>query len=205
MSFTLLPLIKSDVPACVQIYFDAFQNPHSLACWPRIPSVRQGWEEMFYKELQDPRAHFLKVFDVETGRMVGFAKWVEPTPGETPEFDSPQWPEGADVDLCNETFSEWARQHKEMMGDRGHWYLEIVATDPKYQGKGAGRLMLKYGCERADRDVVEAFVEASPEAVGLYEKMGFREAGKTDTFIDNERVKAVWYRNLFMVRPPKNA
>jgi GNAT superfamily N-acetyltransferase len=79
----------------------------------------------------------------------------------------------------------------------------MLATDPAYQGKGAGSLMMKWGLNQADEKGWEAYLEASPDAVPLYEKFGFREAGRTDTFIDNERVKATWYRNLFMIRPGK--
>jgi ribosomal protein S18 acetylase RimI-like enzyme len=80
--------------------------------------------------------------------------------------------------------------------------LEIVAADPKYQGKGAGSQLMRWGLEQADAQGAEAYLEASPEAVPLYRKLGFEEADKIDTFIKNERVDGVWYRNLFMIRQP---
>ena len=80
--------------------------------------------------------------------------------------------------------------------------LELVATDPKYHGQGAGTLLLQYGCSRPDEDAVEAYLEASPDAVRLYEKMGFVEAQRSDTLIEKEGVPGVWYRNLFMIRQP---
>ena len=64
--------------------------------------------------------------------------------------------------------------------------------------------MLRWGTQKADGQNVEAYLEASPDAVPLYEKFGFREADRTDTLIDNERVKATWYRNLFMIRQPQS-
>ena len=82
--------------------------------------------------------------------------------------------------------------------------LEIVATDPAYQGRGAGSQLMRGSLKQADQQGVEAYLEASPDAVPLYERLGFVEAGRTDTFIDNERVKGTWYRNLFMIRPPQN-
>lgn len=60
--------------------------------------------------------------------------------------------------------------------------------------------MMQWGLEQADAQCREAFLEASPDVVSLYERAGFREAGRVDTFIDNERVKGVWYRNIFMIR-----
>jgi hypothetical protein len=64
---------------------------------------------------------------------------------------------------------------------------------------------MKWGLKQADEQNIEAYLEASPEAVPLYEKLGFREAGRTDTFIKNERMAGVWYRNLFMIRPAQHA
>lgn len=81
--------------------------------------------------------------------------------------------------------------------------LEIIAVDPASQGKGIGSQMLDWGATKADGSAHEAYLEASPEAVSVYEKFGFREAGRTDTWIENERVPGVWYRNLFMIRPAR--
>ncbi|OQO15241.1 hypothetical protein B0A48_00624 [Cryoendolithus antarcticus] len=191
-AFKLLPLTAEDAHRCVDIYFAAFQNPHSLACWPRVPSIRAFWEHMILDELAEPGAHWLKavvtspgastndVPDLNTAqRIAGFCKWVAPKPGQVPDTTLPQWPAEADD-------------------------LEIVATDPAYQGQGAGSQILRWGTERADADDVEAYLEAAPDAVRLYEKSGFREAGRTDTYIENERVKGEWYRNLYMLRPRRD-
>ncbi len=221
MSFDLQPLTAADVPNCVTIYFNAFQNPHSLACWPRVASVRIWWEKMIYDELDEPGSHWLKAVSKNAGDIAGYVKWVEPKPGVEPSVDLPAWPEDADQDLCNETFGAWARKHRELFGKRGHWCqylpslkdhkselierpdLEMVATDPAYQGQGIGTKLIRWGLEQADVQKMECYLEASPEAVRLSEKLGFHEADRTDSFIENERVKQTWYRNLFMIRPPK--
>lgn len=46
---------------------------------------------------------------------------IEPRPGIEPETELPEWPEGADLELCNKTFSAWFSKHKELFGKRGHW------------------------------------------------------------------------------------
>jgi hypothetical protein len=121
MPFEIHPLIATDVPACVQMYFDSFQNSHSLVCWPRVPAIRAFWENMFYDEMEDPKSHFLKAVDVDSGDMAAFSKWVEPKPGVFPDLSLPEWPQESDVSLCDETFGAWAAQHRELMQDRGHW------------------------------------------------------------------------------------
>lgn len=80
--------------------------------------------------------------------------------------------------------------------------LEMLATSPAFQGKGAGTQMMQWGLAQADVQGMEAYLEASPDSVRLYEKHGFREAQRLDTLIDNERVKSTWYRNLYMIRQP---
>ncbi|KAK4542280.1 hypothetical protein LTR36_006933 [Oleoguttula mirabilis] len=128
MAFTLQPLQHEDAERCVTIYFAAFQNPHSLGCWPRSPSVRAWWEKMIHDELDEPGAHWLKAVSKETGELAGFVKWQEPKPGVEPAEDLPQWPEGADEKLCDETFGTWARMHRELLRSRGHWCKSRIAA-----------------------------------------------------------------------------
>lgn len=61
--------------------------------------------------------------------------------------------------------------------------------------------MMRWGLEQAGEQGVECYLEASPDAVPLYEKSGFHEAGRTNTWIENERVDGTWYQNLYMIRP----
>lgn len=103
-----------------------------------------------------------------------------------------------DIGVC---LQRRALRYQELTG--GYTDLEIIAVDPKFQGQGVGSLMLDWGTTRADSDSCEAYLEASPDAVSVYQKFGFKETGSTDTWIENERVAGVRYRNLFMVRPAK--
>jgi len=123
MPFTTQRLLVEDVPECVQMYFDSFQNSHSLACWPRVPAIRAFWEAMFIDEMEEATSHFIKAVDSETGELAAFCKWVEPQPGVFPDTSLPEWPKESNVDLCNETFGMWAKQHRHLMQDRGHWCM----------------------------------------------------------------------------------
>lgn len=133
MEFELQPLQRNDIERCVDIYFAAFQNPHSLACWPRIPSVRSFWENMIQNELSETGSHWLKTVAKDTGTIIGFAKWQEPKPGREPDTNLPDWPEGADKALCDETFGEWARLHRDLMGSRGHWCKSVGSMDGAWE------------------------------------------------------------------------
>jgi len=51
--------------------------------------------------------------------------------------------------------------------------LDIIFTDPKHQGRGAGSMLVKWGVDKADEMGVEAGVE--------YAKSGKKASGYTDT------------------------
>jgi hypothetical protein len=136
----LLTAVPEDVPELVQIYFGAFQNPHSLQAFPRIRSVREWWEDMLSTEIQDEGACFWKIVEDELdegegkegkgegkGKIVAYAKWNRPKQGiEGNEEDEgsglpESWPEGGDKRVCDEFFGQLARRHHEIMGRRPHW------------------------------------------------------------------------------------
>lgn len=74
----------------------------------------------------------------------------------------------------------------------------------KYQRQGAGSLLLRYGCERADEQDCESFLEAAPEALRLYNKFGFETAAQMETLIKSEHFpQGELYTEAFMVRPPR--
>lgn len=121
----------TDIPTLVTLYFSSFQNAHSLACWPRDdPRVRKWWEDMLLHELSDPEAFFFKVVDDDAAsssehereerpeEILAWAKWC--SPDAQPDQDL-QWPEGADRELCDETFGAWEVERKRIMGGRKHW------------------------------------------------------------------------------------
>lgn len=51
--------------------------------------------------------------------------------------------------------------------------LDTVATHPDYQRRGAGSLLVKWGCDLADTQGVQAYVDASKDGAPLYAKFGF--------------------------------
>lgn len=53
--------------------------------------------------------------------------------------------------------------------------LHICFTDPEYQRRGIGSMMLKWGCDLADQLFLPAWVEASPEGNFLYRRFGFMD------------------------------
>lgn len=51
--------------------------------------------------------------------------------------------------------------------------LDIMATHPFHQKRGAGTMTVKWGTDLADSLGMKCFIEASPPGKRLYEKCGF--------------------------------
>ncbi|KAF1991131.1 acyl-CoA N-acyltransferase [Aulographum hederae CBS 113979] len=204
MPLQVVPATPSDVPALMDIYFSAFQNLMAVTAFPDIPSVRTWWTKMIDEEILDPTALFLKVVDGEDGaedglsEIVAWGKWNKPVQGKEEDEPLPPWPEGGDEDVANRFFEQAGKKHKQVMGQRPHWYLELLATSPEHQGKGAGSMLLKHAANLADESGHETYLESSPEGVSIYHRNGFEDRERIE--ID---IKGQMYHNICMVRKPK--
>ena len=60
-----------------------------------------------------------------------------------------------------------------------HWYLAVLGTDPRHQGRGVGSTLLAPILARCDADRVPAYLESSKRSnVPFYERHGFRVLGE---------------------------
>lgn len=53
--------------------------------------------------------------------------------------------------------------------------LHICFTDPDYQRRGIGSMMLQWGSDLADQLFLPSWVEASPAGNFLYRKFGYKD------------------------------
>ncbi|KAL9487978.1 hypothetical protein ACSS6W_000255 [Trichoderma asperelloides] len=198
MPLQLRPSDLIDLPLIVETYFEAFaQDPIHQRFAPRgTKSAYDFWYTSLEAEMRDETNHFLSVWDDSTTpeTFVGFAKWI--VPGAHPEPLPPveAWPSDGDQEFSSFFFGRLNDMHHEAMGERPHWYLELLAVKPQFQGKGAASLMLKYGVEKADEDKVECFLDASPAGQPIYERYGFRVV-QTDTFLDGTYIQCAMRRD----------
>ena len=56
--------------------------------------------------------------------------------------------------------------------------LEIVATIPEYQGRGAAGQLIRWGIARADELGLPCYLEANDVGRPMYERFGFRVVGE---------------------------
>ncbi|EIN03976.1 acyl-CoA N-acyltransferase [Punctularia strigosozonata HHB-11173 SS5] len=210
MSFILSPAEPADVPELTSIYLASFVDPFSLTLFPRTPGVRAWWEQDLAQGFADPNVRMLKVVDDASGRIAAFAKWVLPPPQGEEENEEekgealPEWPEDADGQLCQSFFAGLLEAKKRLMGPRPYFYLEMLATHPDFQKRGAASLLLSWGTARADAAGMPAYLDGSPVGVGLYLRHGWEEKGVVVPEVNGESAAERWEkRYLCMVREPR--
>ncbi|PWY72975.1 hypothetical protein BO70DRAFT_341983 [Aspergillus heteromorphus CBS 117.55] len=138
-----------------------------------------------------------KAVDLETGRIVGYARWSLPPSHEiNPDDGTPTWPEAqvpavepekeAEIRRLAETaiwdpnedadvLSEGVNAlKKEVTPKTPHISLKYLAVHPDNQRKGVGMALVKSGMDQADKMGLDIFVHAFKEGAELYKRMGFR-------------------------------
>jgi ribosomal protein S18 acetylase RimI-like enzyme len=209
MPLTLRPATAEDATQLTDIYFSAFTiDAISLLVFPR--STRAPWDwwhASILDEVADPHSHFLCITDPSSPtpeKILSYCKWNSPFAPLPTVSDLPSWPEGGDHALANHFFGSLVSSHERIMRGRKHWYLELVATRPECQGKGAAGKLLRWGIERADEEGTEAYLEASPDGKPIYEHLGFREVGRLVVELEGNGDGSLAEKEFvecFMVRP----
>jgi len=219
MSLTLRKATSADVATLADIYFSAFTvDSISLLCFPRKnQAVYDWWFNMISEELSDSGANHLVVTTPTSANpsqeeIVAWALWISPSPTPASSISAPvtlpTWPAGCDILLANHFFSNLIQSRKRIMNPRPYWYLEIIATRPDCQGKGAAGKLLRWGLERADQQGVEAYLEASPAGKPIYEHFGFKEVERLVVDLDGRDPCGTGEKEfveVMMVRPAKNS
>jgi ribosomal protein S18 acetylase RimI-like enzyme len=205
MSLILREATAADATALAEIYFSAFSiDAISLLVFPRDNSATfKWWYDSIVEEIDDPNSAFICICDSSSKhqKAVAFAKWNFPSAPISTAL--PSWPEGSDTELANHFFGNLGRRHEENMKGRKHWYLELVATLPEYQGRGAGGQLLRWGIKKADEESAEIYLEASPHGKPIYERLGFQEVDRLVVELKKEVLGQTQFVEVFMIRSAK--
>ena len=129
---------------------------------------------------------FMKCVDQSTGKMVAGARWryVGPKDSTAKErtweeveagFIVPEPYDESDPRIFNQMFTLFNQNKKEILGARPYYVLDTLVTHPNHHRRGAGSMLVQWGCERADAKGVEAYVEASSIGEPLYARYGFQK------------------------------
>ncbi|KAK5787953.1 hypothetical protein VI817_010449 [Penicillium citrinum] len=145
------PLYEADIPTAVSLLFAMIHYTEERKLFADIPGVRQWWHDTIRTDLlQDRNQTYLKV--MEKGNMIAFAKWDFSKPDEIVARFLP-WPPEINSEACEQLMTHihiWER--KRVMGSRRHYYLDMLAIHPAYQGIEASSTLPRWACRQADCD-----------------------------------------------------
>jgi GNAT superfamily N-acetyltransferase len=176
------------------------------------------------------------------GRVIAAVRYniVTPTSSDPSTTNPPsstakrEWPPYSNQALASDFWSHLVQGRSfltERLGE--HLLVDNLYTSPTHHRRGAGSMLMRHCCDKADRRGLPSMLEASPKGLGVYESVGFRRVGEggmdgkgniwvdLDRWIDGgdkgekntvERVEREgwgvgqkWYAQILMVRPSKGA
>ena len=80
----------------------------------------------------------------------------------------------------------------------------MLVCEPRYQRRGAGRLLLSWGLDLADKLTLDTYLEASPEGHHLYESAGFEDVGTLDLDMSKYGSSGI-HHHFVMVKNPSSS
>ncbi|KAL1311863.1 hypothetical protein AAFC00_001935 [Neodothiora populina] len=177
--FVCRPADQSDVKALASVFFDSFNAPFFKYAMPDTPRTREWWEKAWLMGIKDdPTARTFIVFDSSTkdevrheGKPVAFCRWIVPQSDGNldrlwPDLLEDEW----DMGVMGSFFHGMDENRAKLMGKRPHWMLEMLGTHEDYQRHGLGSALVKWGCDLADQDGLEVYLDASERGAPVYQK-----------------------------------
>ncbi|KUJ24598.1 uncharacterized protein LY89DRAFT_776679 [Mollisia scopiformis] len=125
----------------------------------------------------DPSSRWIYVTDEETGEVIAGTQWniFEQNPyAKEAEPMAPYWlPEGAFKDVASQVLYQFLSNRTAKMKEP-HILNNFCFVHPKHRRRGAGRLMMQWGADKADELGLPAYVEATDDGLQLYKEYGFK-------------------------------
>ena len=149
--------------------------------WKQRPSEESlsGFAEALREGLEKPENHVFKCIDTELdGKLIAVAKWsVYEKPRSAEEVESnfvlrktsPE--DNAEARL--EFMQGIWQSRREFMGEKAHVMLDTLLCHPDHHRRGAGKLLMQWGLDKADELGLPSYLEGSIAGVRLYESVGY--------------------------------
>ncbi|KAF2854469.1 hypothetical protein T440DRAFT_387404 [Plenodomus tracheiphilus IPT5] len=185
MPLELHPCTESDLADLAVIMKSAFNSlgPGMMQILIPSPLPADYLEKTTNKHIKSFREEkdvtYLKIIDTDLdGKMIAGAKWRINKKERTEEQIQMTLPVPGKDEEGRPGAQDFMwflnRVRKEYMGTQPFYFLHILATDPDHHRRGAGKMLLKWGLDQADRDGLPAFLEASLMGRPLYASLGFK-------------------------------
>ncbi|THY79104.1 hypothetical protein D6C93_10157 [Aureobasidium pullulans] len=173
-----------DFDSIVALEFKTFTDPHlrEIFMGPDTPDGHAHLSSFYQKTLHTNASDvWVKVEEKKTGKIVGASNWRVHM-GSVPKHELAEEDLGWGWLECDEEkLNKVKGVITGIMGVRKRLFTEpycqlhICFTDPDYQRRGIGSMMLQWGSDLADQLFLPSWVEASPAGNFLYRKFGYKD------------------------------
>ncbi|THW77935.1 hypothetical protein D6D19_01873 [Aureobasidium pullulans] len=173
-----------DFDSIVALEFKTFTDPHlrEIFMGPDTPDGHAYLSSFYQKTLHTNASDvWVKVEEKKTGKIVGASNWRVHM-GSVPKHELAEEDLGwAWLECDEEKLNKVKGVITGIMGVRKRLFTEpycqlhICFTDPDYQRRGIGSMMLQWGSDLADQLFLLSWVEASPAGNFLYRKFGYKD------------------------------
>ncbi|KAL8946235.1 MAG: hypothetical protein Q9222_007343 [Ikaeria aurantiellina] len=147
-----------------------------------------------------------KVVDTSQENIVAYAAWQLPHPSKpedashenNPGSDrpNPRLPEGTNVKMFGAVYKEQDRLRAKHVDSTQDYILRAIVTHPDYYGRGLATMLLRQGLEKIDAERRRCYLEASPAARPIYDKMGWVVVDHIKTDLAEYGVPGSHFREL---------
>ncbi|KAK0347867.1 hypothetical protein LTR91_013028 [Friedmanniomyces endolithicus] len=178
-----------------QLYYNCFSPAIRLALMgcstPLKPNELQRLTDLMIQTMSEsPHDIWIGIKDSQTGRFIAASNWkvhLEGSNAKRQAVEAPPWLEGEGYKSAERLMGVLHdMRQKPMSGPLIH--LNICFTDANYRRRGAGGMMLQWGCDLADQLFIPGYIEATTDGNFLYNTFGFYELESIDSGIGEEGV-----------------
>ncbi|KAF2023283.1 hypothetical protein EK21DRAFT_45104, partial [Setomelanomma holmii] len=172
----------SDFAKIMPMDHDAWLTPYNPQLKHFRPNLPTRNERIAYaiakttKKLQnnDPNLFFIKVTDTDIDEVVGFAVWEVNQMSGGDEGTKAYWhSEGSEEREFAELFIDGLWRFIAERVKRKHMDLLSITVHTAHRHRGIGRMLIRWGTEKADELGIETAISSLNSARGAYEKSGF--------------------------------
>ncbi|KAK9384800.1 hypothetical protein V1515DRAFT_610430 [Lipomyces mesembrius] len=203
MTFLVQPCVPADAQGLAATMVGArFGDPHWVFLWhsPSLKDVTAAAAERLPWNLINGRetTRHEKVIDLETGEVVGYARWnlppvlaaknvwpeaqvAEPTPEDRELFEKKFKAvtdngriRGLKTDMSSFRSAPLEVVDAKIMKDGPYLTLDYLATAPALQRKGIATMLVQSGLKIADENGMRAYVMSEPAGLKVYQNNGFK-------------------------------
>ena len=196
----LLPAEPADISALAALQIAAYRfDLDTRLIVASDATFKEVAVSMVQGQIVSPEYLIMKAVHPENGDIMGWGSWkfvhypeidakvrqqAEAASTTNDPTGSESMPEQAESDPSSSLGSSNERCLRKVMnswmGERQFLLLTMLVTEPRYQRRGVGSALVRWGNAKADADNVPSFLEGSPFAYKLYLKCGWKLVEKHD-------------------------